>query len=260
MMLGAGSGCLQFQLQAPQQPPNLVFGWLGGRCGGSGGPPPPLASMLLVSGLAEARAAEARAEAGGGLRSCCKELRQREGQREGQREERQRQGRGAGAEGSEQQQQQQQWRRRLQGLSGTWVKDRERSGSMEAALDMVHLNGLVRQAVKLVRGVRIEHDSETFIFAVFSVVSWFKVKEVYPLSGEPRRHRRRDLRRGGAQGWVEPLGPSLQIQQRWSDPWGGRGTDYFRLVSEDELHIESVLQVGGQTAKYVTVYNKKHDR
>ncbi|GIL61668.1 hypothetical protein Vafri_16085 [Volvox africanus] len=42
-----------------------------------------------------------------------------------------------------------------------------------------------------------------------------------------------------------------------NDPYGGQGWDHFRLVSEDELHIDSVIEVAGQTARYLTVYNRK---
>ncbi|PNW86962.1 hypothetical protein CHLRE_02g103150v5 [Chlamydomonas reinhardtii] len=148
----------------------------------------------------------------------------------------------------------------LRALSGTWFKDKRRSESMEAAMNMMHLNGIVRQAVKLVRGVRIDLTPEQFTFTVFSYIGWFKVKEVYPMSGEVRQFKRRDLRRGKAQGWVEKHGDHLHVQLKWDAPFGGQGTDHFRLMGEDELQIESVLNVAGQTASYLTIYNRKHDR
>ncbi|KXZ46597.1 hypothetical protein GPECTOR_42g808 [Gonium pectorale] len=138
--------------------------------------------------------------------------------------------------------------------------DRERSDSMEGAMNLMHLNGIVRQAVKLVRGVRIDQQPEAFNFTVFSVISWFKVREVYPMSGEPRQFKRRDLRRGKALGWVEPHEQELHVRLEWGDPHGGTGTDHFRLISPEELHIESVLRVDGQLARYVTVYHRKPDR
>ncbi|GLC37616.1 hypothetical protein PLESTM_000627200 [Pleodorina starrii] len=145
----------------------------------------------------------------------------------------------------------------LRDMSGTWIRNRESSDSMEHAMNLMRLNGIVRQAVKMVRGVRIDVDPNNFTFTVFSVISWFKVKEMYPLSGEERNYRRRDLRRGGALGHVEPYGQDVRVQLRWSDPLGGTGRDHFRLVSEDELHIESVIEVGGQTARYLTIYDRK---
>lgn len=46
------------------------------------------------------------------------------------------------------------------------------------------------------RGNADVQDDKEFEMAVFSVVPWFKVIERYPLSGEERRFKRRDLRRG----------------------------------------------------------------
>ncbi|GLI66406.1 hypothetical protein VaNZ11_010167 [Volvox africanus] len=145
----------------------------------------------------------------------------------------------------------------LQDLSGIWIKNREKSQSMEDAMNLMRLNGIIRQAVKLVKGVNIKVDRDNFTFTVFSFISWFKVKEVYPMNGEERPYRRRDLRRGGAMGHVEPQGRNIQVHLRWNDPYGGQGRDHFRLVSEDELHIDSVIEVAGQTARYLTVYNRK---
>ncbi|GIL61665.1 hypothetical protein Vafri_16085 [Volvox africanus] len=145
----------------------------------------------------------------------------------------------------------------LQDLSGIWIKNRQYSQSMEDAMNLMRLNGVVRQAVKLVKGVNIQVDRDNFTFTVFSFISWFKVKEVYPMNGEERHYRRRDLRRGGAMGHVEPQGRNIQVHLRWNDPYGGQGWDHFRLVSEDELHIDSVIEVAGQTARYLTVYNRK---
>ncbi|GIL92453.1 hypothetical protein Vretimale_6445 [Volvox reticuliferus] len=148
----------------------------------------------------------------------------------------------------------------LRDLSGTWIKNRESSQSMEDAMNLMRLNGIVRQAVKLVKGVHIKVEPDNFTFTVFSFISWFKVKEVYPMNGDERHYRRRDLRRGGAMGRVEPQGRNIQVHLRWNDPFGGQGRDFFRLVSQDELHIDSVIEVAGQTARYLTVYNRKPDR
>ena len=42
----------------------------------------------------------------------------------------------------------------------------------------------------------VAQDDQEFEMAVFSVVPWFKVIERYPLNGEDRQFKRRDLRRG----------------------------------------------------------------
>ena len=47
--------------------------------------------------------------------------------------------------------------------------------------------------------VAVAQDDQEFDMAVYSVVPWFKVIERYPLSGEERQFKRRDLRRGSHQ-------------------------------------------------------------
>lgn len=42
-------------------------------------------------------------------------------------------------------------------------------------MDLIRLNGLVRQAVQLIRGVEIRQGGGTFEFSVLSVFPWFKV-------------------------------------------------------------------------------------
>lgn len=48
---------------------------------------------------------------------------------------------------------------------------------MDAAVRLVHLNAVMRQAVKLIRGVQLTIEEGRFRFAVFSAISWFKVRE-----------------------------------------------------------------------------------
>jgi hypothetical protein len=60
-------------------------------------------------------------------------------------------------------------------FSGVWVKDRAASDDMGEALALMRVGGLLRQAIKLIRGVEIRQDGASFSMAVFSVLSWFKV-------------------------------------------------------------------------------------
>jgi hypothetical protein len=110
----------------------------------------------------------------------------------------------------------------------------------------------LQQAVKLVRGVEIKQDADNFVFAVFSVISWwvlggrlaggqagrqgglpsvrtlararaphparrFKVVERYKFDGSASSLRRRDLRRG------EPGSEPRQGGGGRRPPGGGRG-------------------------------------
>ncbi|KAG1673095.1 hypothetical protein FOA52_013165 [Chlamydomonas sp. UWO 241] len=92
-------------------------------------------------------------------------------------------------------------------LTGTWIKDRKASQSMESVLQLMGLHGIVRKAVSLLRGVHIRHDDQSIALDVFSVLGWFKMTERYDLSGAPGSFRRRDLRRGQHIGRVQMLPP-----------------------------------------------------
>lgn len=46
---------------------------------------------------------------------------------------------------------------------------------MENALDLMQLGRLVRSAVKLVKGIAIQVDDDSFEMAVYSSIPWFKV-------------------------------------------------------------------------------------
>ena len=50
---------------------------------------------------------------------------------------------------------------------------------------------------RLVKGGEIKAGCANFEMAVLSKLPWFKLRESYPLSGEPVTMRRRDMRRGG---------------------------------------------------------------
>ncbi len=56
------------------------------------------------------------------------------------------------------------------------LQDKEASSSMNAALDLAEIHGLLRKAICLLKGCEIRLDNGEFTFAVTSVVPWFKVK------------------------------------------------------------------------------------
>jgi hypothetical protein len=43
-------------------------------------------------------------------------------------------------------------------------------------MQLLRLNGIMRTAVRLIRGLNLELDGPQFSFGVFSVISWFKVR------------------------------------------------------------------------------------
>lgn len=46
---------------------------------------------------------------------------------------------------------------------------------MEPAMDLMCLNGLIRKAINLVKGVDISITEDLFEMAVTSIIPWFKV-------------------------------------------------------------------------------------
>eukprot|EP00200_Dunaliella_tertiolecta_P005469 CAMPEP_0202340272 /NCGR_PEP_ID=MMETSP1126-20121109/1779_1 /ASSEMBLY_ACC=CAM_ASM_000457 /TAXON_ID=3047 /ORGANISM="Dunaliella tertiolecta, Strain CCMP1320" /LENGTH=199 /DNA_ID=CAMNT_0048930947 /DNA_START=178 /DNA_END=777 /DNA_ORIENTATION=+ len=171
-------------------------------------------------------------------------------------------------------------------MQGRWVKDKDLSDSMGEAMDIMELGGLVRQAVKLIRGLRIEADEDTFTLQVLSILTWFKVTERFPLDGSTVNLRRRDLRKGQASCRMLPQqqGPhgGLMFNLEWGEPHAGSGEDEFMVVplgtaatekqaagkdskpklehgaKEDELHVYSCLRArSGRSVTYRTVYHRK---
>jgi len=76
------------------------------------------------------------------------------------------------------------------------LQDKAKSDSMSEAIALMGIGGLLRSAMKLIRGVKIQQDQQSFTLAVFSVLSWFKVTEKYSFDGSVSKCRRRDFRRG----------------------------------------------------------------
>ncbi len=85
-----------------------------------------------------------------------------------------------------------------------------------------------------------------------------QVREQYPLSGEQRRHRRRDLRRGSAQGSAGfRRDGALRVDLTWDPPHGGSGHDVFVLQDVTTLRVESVITVDGRTVSYNIIYRRR---
>lgn len=55
------------------------------------------------------------------------------------------------------------------------LQDKSASDSMDPAMDMMQLNGLIRKAIHLVTGAQIRVTEDEFEFAVTSVIPGFKV-------------------------------------------------------------------------------------
>jgi hypothetical protein len=177
-------------------------------------------------------------------------------------------------------------------FEGTWIKLKDRSSSMDPALDALHLTGLPRRAAALVRGVAIhlhpraasaggrrrrtsssgssdkndDDDDEDplldteFEFAVFSPLPLLKVRERYVIDGPTNTARRRDLRRGHhvARAVSVDGGKALRLEIEWPAPFGGKGTDVFRINERGELVISSELRLDdGGRVEFFAVHKRK---
>jgi hypothetical protein len=179
-------------------------------------------------------------------------------------------------------------------FEGTWIKLKDKSSSMEEALDAFHMSGLPRRAAGLVRGVAVhlhpkggakagsaaatpkkkdddgddnEPEEETqaiaeteFEFAVFSALPLLKVRERYTIDGPPGKARRRDLRRGQHSARAVSLegGKAMRLEIEWPDPFGGKGFDDFRINESGELVISSELTMNnGERVAFVAVHRRK---
>ncbi|WIA12634.1 hypothetical protein OEZ85_006287 [Tetradesmus obliquus] len=146
---------------------------------------------------------------------------------------------------------------KLPDFSGTWIKDHAASDSMDAAMALVHLNGITRTGIRLIRGLKLSLDESHFAFTVFSVIGCIKITERYSLC-EPSLQRRRDLRRGKCRN-VARLTPrgSVVIEYDWDAPYAGNGRDELQLDDQGRLIYDCTVVVDGQTAGYRQVYHRK---
>jgi hypothetical protein len=55
------------------------------------------------------------------------------------------------------------------------LQDAEASDAMDAASQLMGLSMIMRQAVKLIKGVEVTHSDTHLTFGLFSLVTWFKV-------------------------------------------------------------------------------------
>ena len=150
-------------------------------------------------------------------------------------------------------------------FDGTWYRDAAASDSMDRALDVMAIRGIVRKAIALVKGLVLKVDcsngpgsSGLFTLQVFSVIPILKITERYPLTGAPVEHRRRDLRSGRAAGSTELLADGrLRTTLVWEGSKPGSGTDAYEVSADGRtLTVSSFLKVGGETASYRVVYRK----
>ena len=90
------------------------------------------------------------------------------------------------------------------------------------------------------------------------------ISECFPLSGEAREHKRRDLRGGLASGRVvgaQPLGDAVCVRQEWDAPFGAVAHERYALdmdgqVLVHETRLEIKAPAGGEPLTFCTVYQR----
>ena len=58
------------------------------------------------------------------------------------------------------------------------LQDKKASSSMDEVLDLAEVNGLVRQALVLLKGCEISLEDASFHLSVTSALTWFKVSQL----------------------------------------------------------------------------------
>lgn len=145
-----------------------------------------------------------------------------------------------------------------EGVQGRWLKDRAASDNMDGACDIVHMNFLVRNGVRLVKGMAFKCEPSLLCLQVFSEVPLLKIRERFTLvPGEMSQNLRRDMRRGGVLNWGFPRGTHYELHYEWGAPYGGSGTDLVVPIGPLELHIYSLVASGGRTELFRQVFRRK---
>lgn len=145
-------------------------------------------------------------------------------------------------------------------VTGTWMKDRSKSSSMEEACDLVALPFIYRKAIGFLNKLVLVDDEHAFK-TVLKAGGVLDVEEEYPWTGVDVVHSRRDKRRGTHRGSVcrtEDGFPSIKV--KWSDPYGGTCVDTFELVQGSqgrELKQSTSMSVGDKSIEYFTFYHRK---
>ena len=100
------------------------------------------------------------------------------------------------------------------------------------------------------RALQIQLDERAFSTTVLTPGGVINIRETYDVTGEPRLHRRRDLRGGSASGRVEfllagPAGVTVRTLNEWGAPFRGGATETFSLV-DGVLLVDTKLELEGQ--------------
>jgi len=126
----------------------------------------------------------------------------------------------------------------LQPMLGRYVKVNEECDSLDEVTKLCRINFVIRKAMFLVNGATLSVDPQRqqFVFAVNSIIKWFKIVERYNLDGTETVNKRRDLRGGGAKSTLATTEEGYLYSYL-----------RFSFLSEEDVATDTfVLDAGGQ--------------
>ena len=158
--------------------------------------------------------------------------------------------------------------------NGRWIKDRDASDSMDPICDIMGIGGIMKAAIRLIIGSDVAFldtagDPASFQFAAFSVITWFKIRERYPLfntSLSLAHHRRRDFRAGGMQGRIHVQHdaltntPIVVIENSFYGVRAGTMKEVFTWPSQDLMHVDTVIINDHGTASFLQIFHRKQPK
>lgn len=155
--------------------------------------------------------------------------------------------------------------------NGRWIKDRHASDSMDPVCDIMGIGGIMKAAIRLIVGSDVTfldnaQGPASFQFAAFSVITWFKIRERYPLFNTSLslvHHRRRDFRPGGMQGRIHvqhdahTSTPTVLIENAFYGHRAGTMKEVFTWPQEDVMHVDTVITNDHGTASFLQIFHRK---
>jgi len=132
-------------------------------------------------------------------------------------------------------------------LSGRWKKNGKLSDDTNVLYEYASLPWLLRKGERFLRYLEIE-SNETQFRRTINAGGFLNVSEIYPWDGSATKLKRRDMRGGTMEGWVEQTPAGARTMVAWTDPHGLSMEDRFCL-SDD----------GNQLTIYTTARRPSHD-
>ena len=76
------------------------------------------------------------------------------------------------------------------------MQDAQASDSIDEALQLLHINALLRQPMRQLKGIQLQREGSCVTLKLLSPVWFFALSEQYDLGGSVCHLPRRDFRRG----------------------------------------------------------------